>query len=432
MKDSFSRKAESLQHKLKKYLRSLNRWLLDTPERALLEAYQAAQRIQNIENEHFDGKKISLQSVKYTENVMSYWQVYLNKNLTIIKIRLAEFQLSRGIVDISNSVLLEKLKFIDEVLEKYAIKDELISNSPLVPTYQPLKINQSEVKKQPNLSNINSSNINEIKSKPPNKTSRVVPSSVGRGINKIQLGLLPQTEEEFVRNYRISKGKTTIALRFLIILIIVPLLSQYLSKQFLVTPILERIRGDNTTQIFINSDMEKEALHELHNYQEELRFEYLLNQAPQLSSEPIQEKIKSKAIEISEEFRRKSNSNISNVFADLISLFSFGIVIALSKREILILKSFMDTIVYGLSDSAKAFLIILFTDIFVGFHSPDGWEVLLASLAEHLGLPASRNVIFFFIATFPVILNTIFKYWIFRYLSRLSPSALATLKEMDE
>ncbi|MBC1295040.1 CemA family protein, partial [Nostoc sp. UCD122] len=29
-------------------------------------------------------------------------------------------------------------------------------------------------------------------------------------------------------------------------------------------------------------------------------------------------------------------------------------------------------------------------------------------------------------------LNTIFKYWIFRYLSRLSPSALATLKEMDE
>nr|WP_298908966.1 hypothetical protein [uncultured Nostoc sp.] len=92
----------------------------------------------------------------------------------------------------------------------------------------------------------------------------------------------------------------------------------------------------------------------------------------------------------------------------------------------------LPTIVYGLSDSAKAFLIILFTDIFVGFHSPDGWEVLLEGLAEHLGLPASRNTIFFFIATFPVILNTIFKYWIFRYLSRLSPSALATLKEMDE
>ncbi|MEH1789825.1 proton extrusion protein PcxA [Nostoc sp.] len=427
MKDSFAKTAESLRQNFKGYLRSLNRWLLNTPERALLEAYQAAQRIKSIEDEHFDRKKISSQSVKYTENVMSYWQVYLNKNLTIIKTRLAEFQLSRGIVNISNSVLLEKLKVIDEVVERYAIKDEIINKNSLVSTSQPLKTNQNEIRKQPN-----SSNINDIEVKSPIQRNGAVPSSIGRTIHKIQEDFAPQTEEEFLRNYRISKSRTIIALRFLIILITVPLLTQFLSKEFLVTPILQRVRGDNITQIFINSDMEKEALHELHNFQQSLRFEYLLNQAPPLSSELIQEKIKDKAVEISEEFRIKSNSNIGNVFADLISLFSFGIIIALNKREILILKSFMDTIVYGLSDSAKAFLIILFTDIFVGFHSPDGWEVLLAGLAEHLGLPASRNVIFFFIATFPVILNTIFKYWIFRYLSRLSPSALATLKEMDE
>ncbi|MEH1922897.1 proton extrusion protein PcxA [Nostoc sp.] len=427
MKDSFAKTAESLRQSFKGYLRSLNRWLLNTPERALLEAYQAAQRIKSIEDEHFDRKKISSQSVKYTENVMSYWQVYLNKNLTIIKIRLAEFQLSRGVVNISNSVLLEKLKVIDEVVERYAIKDEIINNSPLASTSQPLTNNLTRVKRQPN-----SSNINNIDVKPPTQINGVIPGSIGRTIHKIQEDFAPQTEEEFLRNYRISKSRTIIALRFLVILIIVPLLTQFLSKEFLVTPILQRVRGDNITQIFINSDMEKEALHELQNFQQSLRFEYLLNQAPPLSSESIQEKIKDKAVEISEEFRAKSNSNLGNVFADLISLFSFGIIIALSKREIVILKSFMDTIVYGLSDSAKAFLIILFTDIFVGFHSPDGWEVLLAGLAEHLGLPASRNVIFFFIATFPVILNTIFKYWIFRYLSRLSPSALATLKEMDE
>ncbi|MEH2257886.1 proton extrusion protein PcxA [Nostoc sp.] len=426
MKNSLTRTAELLRQNFQKYLRSLYRWFSDTPERALLEAYQAAQRIKNIENEHFDQKKISLQSVKYTENVMSYWQVYLNKNLTIIKIRLAEFQLSRGIVNISNSVLLEKLKVIDEVVEKYAIKDELINNTPLGSTYQPLNINNKEIKKQ-----LNSSNINDPQVNAPQKTG-LPKSSIGRRINKIQVDFAPQTEEEFVRNYRISKGRTIIALRFLIVIIIVPLLTQYLSKEFLVTPILERVRGDNITKIFINSDMEKEALHELHNFQEELRFEYFINQAPPLSSELTQEKIKSKAIEISEEFSRKSNSSISNALADLISLFSFSLVVAMSKREIVILKSFMDTIVSGLSDSAKAFLIILFTDIFVGFHSPDGWEVLLAGLAEHLGLPTSRNVIFLFIATFPVILNTIFKYWIFRYLSRLSPSALATLKEMDE
>ncbi|MEH2147614.1 proton extrusion protein PcxA [Nostoc sp.] len=427
MKNSFPKTPALLRQRLKKYWRYLNHWFLNTPERALLEAQQAAQRIRNIEIEHFDNKKISSESVKYTENVMSYWQGYLDKNLTIIKIRLAEFQLSRGIINISNSVLLEKLKVIDEVVEKYAIKDEQISNSGSGSTYQPLQINRSEIKKQPD-----SSNINDIKATLPPQNTGVFPRSIRKTVNRIKSDLAPQAEEEFVRNYRVSRNRTIIALRFMIILITVPLLTQYFSKEFLVTPILERIRGENATQIFINSDMEKEALHELHNFQQSLRFEHLLNQAPPLSSELTQEKIKDKAVEISEEFRNKSNSNIGNVFADLISLVSFSIVIALSKREIMILKSFMDTVVYGLSDSAKAFLIILVTDIFVGFHSPDGWEVLLAGLAEHLGLPASRNVIFLFIATFPVILNTIFKYWIFRYLSRLSPSALATLKEMDE
>ncbi|MEH1900445.1 MAG: proton extrusion protein PcxA [Nostoc sp.] len=427
MKDSFAKTANLLRQNLKEYLRSLNHWFLNTPERALLEAQQAAERIKNIEREYFDNKKISLESVNYTENVMSYWQGYLDKNLTIIKVRLAEFQLSRGIVNISNSVLLEKLKVIDEVVDKYTIKDKLINNSVLASTSQAIQINRTEINKQPDLSN-----INNIKAIPTSENTGAVPRSISKTFNRIKGDFSPQAEEEFMRDYRISRNRTRIALRFLITLIIVPILTQNLSKQFIVTPILEKIRGDNNIQVFINSDMEKEALEELHNFQKQLRFENLLNQAPPLSSELTQEKIKNKAVEISEKFRIKSNSDLSNIFADLISLFSFGIVIALSKREVVILKSFMDTIVYGLSDSAKAFLIILLTDIFVGFHSPDGWEVILEGFAEHLGLPASRNVIFFFIATFPVILNTIFKYWIFRYLSRLSPSALATLKEMDE
>lgn len=426
MKNSFARTANILRQNLKDYLRSLNVWFLDIPERALLEAQQAAQRIKNIEIEHFEGKKISSQSVNYTENVMSYWQGYLDKNLTTIKVRLIEFRLSRKILSLSNSVLLEKLKIIDEVVEKYAIKDEIISNKALISASQPLQINQSEINKQP------SSNINNIRPKPPFQQTRLLSRSIGQRLNRIKIDITPQTEEEFVRNYRLSKNRTRIAIRFILTLIIVPFLTQQLSKEFLVYPILERSRENSINQMFINSDMEKEALHELHNYQQSLMFEYLLNQAPPISSEVIKEKIKNKAIEIAEEFHIKHNSAISNVFADLISLISFSIIVIISKKEIVILKSFLDNIVYGLSDSAKAFLIILSTDIFVGFHSPEGWEAILEGLAEHLGLPANRNIIFFFIATFPVILNTIFKYWIFRYLSRLSPSALATLKEMDE
>jgi hypothetical protein len=70
--------------------------------------------------------------------------------------------------------------------------------------------------------------------------------------------------------------------------------------------------------------------------------------------------------------------------------------------------------------------------IFVGFHSPHGWEVILEGFAGHLGLAANQSLISLFIATVPVILDTMFKYWIFRYLSRVSPSAVATLRNMNE
>ncbi|MEA5602857.1 proton extrusion protein PcxA [Nostoc sp. UHCC 0252] len=420
MKNSFTRIAELLRQNFQEYLRSLNNWFLDTPERSLLEAQQAAQRIKNIEVEHFGGKKISSKSVNYTENVMSYWQGYLDKNLTIIKIRLAEFRLSRGVVNISNSVLLDNLKIIDEIVEKYAIKDE-------APNPQSIPINQSQINKQPDSSNIK--NINNLLL---NQQTGTLPGSVGRNINRIKRELSPQTEEEFVRNFRVSKNRTKIAIRFFIALIIIPTLTHVLSKELLIIPIVEKVRGENISQVFINSDMEQEALHELYNFQQSLRFKFLLDQSLPLSSEVIQEELKDKVIDVFERFKIRSNNSISNIFADLISLISFSIFIFLSKKEIVVVQSFIDRIVYGLSDSAKAFLIILFTDMFVGFHSPEGWEVILEGLTEHLGLPATKNAVFLFIATFPVILNTIFKYWIFRYLSRLSPSALATLKEMDD
>ena len=182
----------------------------------------------------------------------------------------------------------------------------------------------------------------------------------------------------------------------------------------------------------MNLDMEEEAFEELKRFEEELKFKSLLGLAPQLSPEKMEETVKEKAVEMAEEYRDKGTNAIKNVFADILSLAAFGLVIFNSKRDIVILKSFMDDIVYGLSDSAKAFIIILFTDMFVGFHSPHGWEVILEGISRHLGLPENRDFIFLFIATFPVILDSVIKYWIFRYLNRVSPSAVATLRGMNE
>ena len=181
----------------------------------------------------------------------------------------------------------------------------------------------------------------------------------------------------------------------------------------------------------INPDIERKALHELSHFEESLKFQNLTSPDP-ISAREMEEKLKEKALELSEEYQWELTEPIKNIIADLLSLIVFSIVLFKGRRQIETLKSFFDEIVYGLSDSAKAFIIILFTDVFVGFHSPHGWEVIVESGLEHFGLPQNHNFMNMFIATFPVMLDTVFKYWIFRYLNQISPSAVATYRNMNE
>ncbi|MBG1270834.1 proton extrusion protein PcxA [Nostoc sp. WHI] len=426
MSSSFSNKTSRLVTKFTNSLRSANQHFLRTSDRSLEQAYQAVLKIKDIENEYFNGSKISTESINHTASVTSCLQTDLNKKLNIVKLRVLEFKASTFVFGNLNANHLAKLKLVDEVLDRYENAAEDNTSQNLVPLSEPVN-NKSRQANIQIYSTIDTAPVETIN----NKTG-VLPRTIGRTINKIKNDLSSNKEQEVIRKFRISRANTTTSARFVLILILVPLLIQLLSKNLLISPIVDRIRVENVPQLFLHSEMKESALKDLQGFEEELKFDNIINLAPRLSEEVIEERVKQKAAEIAKEYWHKSNRAISNVFADLLALGAFILILLVSRREIAILKSFMDEIVYGLSDSAKAFIIILCTDIFVGFHSPHGWEVLLEGFAEHLGIAPNHSFIFLFIATFPVILDTIVKYWIFRYLSRISPSALATLKTMNE
>ncbi len=449
---------------IKGYLRTAGQWISETPERSLDEAYQAALAIAAIENEHFNGQKISAESANYSENVLAYFQGELTKYLNIIKVKLSTFRVSRSISSVANisqprrtppdytgyshhwteiqvqgqtSTTLEKLKFIDETIAKYSDEERslsLISPSSIVAATPGVPDNSNApgtspgYGKNPYSSAVNSEKMSESIA---DKTS-FLPRSILRTLDRLKRELDPKAEEEVLESFRYSKTKTVVSIKFILLLILIPLLTHQIAKNFIVGPVVDHFQQAGKTEMFLNLDMEEEAFEELKHFQEKLEFQMLIGTAPKLSHEEVEEEVKHKADEIAEEFHQRSSNAIKNVFSDLLSIVAFVWVVAKSKREIGILKSFMDDIIYGLSDSAKAFIIILFTDVFVGFHSPHGWEVILEGISRHLGLPENRSFIFLFIATFPVILDTIFKYWIFRYLNRISPSAVATYRNMNE
>jgi hypothetical protein len=452
------------------FFRSAQRWFFRTPERALNQAYEAAQMIEAIEREYFGSNPISSRYGNYGDSAMTYFQGELRKYLNLIKVRMAEFRASRSLVRVSNPRVMEvemspsdtnelsvnvidqqalffrKLRLVDEVLARYTnletAPERLITltngaNGSLAPTPSAQVLRAQSDQAQPTAAKPSPVFVigQDSSSRAEALTDRVgvLPRSILRTVDRIRQDLDPNAEQQVVNEFRTSKAKTTAAIRFLLLLVIVPLLTQQFTKTFVVGPVVDFVRRDaEQVDVFLNLEMEEEALHELQQFEERLRFEMLLGKAPALSELKIEEEVRSKATEIEEDYRIQSASAVKNVFADILAACAFALLLITRKQDVANLKSFMDEIVYGLSDSAKAFIIILFTDIFVGFHSPHGWEVLLEGLSRHLGFAANRDFIFLFIATFPVILDTIFKYWIFRYLNRISPSAVATYKNMNE
>ncbi|WOD40627.1 proton extrusion protein PcxA [Nodosilinea sp. E11] len=467
------------------FFRSAQRWFFRTPDRALNQAYEAAQMIVAIEREYFGGNPISARYGSYGDSAMEYFQSELKKYLNLIKVRMVEFRTSRSIVRVSDPRILEvqvpvteadelavnvidqqalffrKLRLIDEVQARYASLEAsperviTLANGASgglepAPSAQVLRSRANQARSdqpgsgQPNgalrgpnpgglAANTNASDPDGTRAAGLSERVNVLPRSILRTVDRIRQDLDPNAEQEVVKEFRSSKSKTTAAIRFLLLLVIVPLLTQQFTKAFLVGPVVDRVRaGAEPADVFLNIEMEEEALHELQQFEERLRFEVLIGKAPPLSELSIEQRVRTKATEIEDEYRDRSASAVKNVFADIAAVVAFVLLLLYRKQDVATLKSFMDEIVYGLSDSAKAFIIILFTDIFVGFHSPHGWEILLEGLSRHLGFPANRDFIFLFIATFPVILDTIFKYWIFRYLNRISPSAVATYKNMNE
>ncbi|MEN9224132.1 MAG: proton extrusion protein PcxA [Thermostichus sp. HHBFW_bins_43] len=449
----------------------LRQWVSNTPLRSLEQAYEAALRIKAIEDQHFHGGSIGSDG-EHGQNVSRYFQIQLRRQLSQIELRLAEFRASSTfsrlpdlspngqVTNASSSSdgaavdaesngkgrqgqelsILEKLQLIDQVTSRYKRSADRRKAKPAPPSaaaaengetpLSPEANSSSPAKPAPNAPGEASKTGNG--NAPVASKTGILPRSILRTASQIRRELSSQAEEELIRDYRNARTRTLVSVRFLLLLAILPLLTQILAKNFLFGPLVDHLQQRDPTITTLSSEFQEKALSEFELFREKIEFERALHhQPPELDLE-AEDQLSAKAEELLQKYGRKNLEGIKNVLADLLSLVVFGWLIFIGREEIEVLKSFLDRLIYGLSDSAKAFIIILFTDIFVGYHSPHGWEVLLSNLAAHLGVPENRDLVYGFIATFPVFLDTVFKYWIFRYLNRVSPSSVATYRAMND
>nr|YP_009938726.1 envelope membrane protein [Mitrasacme pygmaea]QNV46959.1 envelope membrane protein [Mitrasacme pygmaea] len=186
------------------------------------------------------------------------------------------------------------------------------------------------------------------------------------------------------------------------------------------------------SEIFVTDIQEKSILEKFIEF-EELRF---LDEMIEEYSEPCLHKlhigIQKETIQLIKIYNQDRIHMILHFSTTIISFVILSGYSIFGNEELGILNSWAQEFLYNLSDTVKAFSILLVTDLCIGFHSPHGWELMIHCVYKDFGFVHNDQIISGLVSTFPVILDTILKYWIFRYLNRVSPSLVVIYHSMND
>nr|YP_009659168.1 chloroplast envelope membrane protein [Antiaris toxicaria]QCQ82386.1 chloroplast envelope membrane protein [Antiaris toxicaria] len=186
------------------------------------------------------------------------------------------------------------------------------------------------------------------------------------------------------------------------------------------------------SEIFLNDIQEKSILKKFIELEELSRFDEILKEYPERRLQKLHIGIYNETIQLIKMHNEGRIHTILHFSTNIISFVILSVYSILSNEELIFLNSCLQEFLYNLSDTIKAFSILLLTDLCIGFHSPHGWELMIASIYKDFGFAHNDQIISGVVSTFPVILDTIFKYWIFRYLNRVSPSLVVIYHSMND
>lgn len=288
-----------------------------------------------------------------------------------------------------------------------------------------------------------------------------IPRSIIRTLKRFFKQISLKTDLFVIYEFRVSRYIAIASIQCFFFLIICPWSFSLFFKFLFLNTFFQY--KTISTDIFMNFHQQERAFSQIQTFSQKMYFETLLESFEMIQkNQPLEVKEKNKIykfdrpatgpwpapnltdqdwtqkiyqnyfLKCAHFYNQQSVSIITNWILDLVTLLFFLVLLILSTPQILILKTFFTESLLSLSETTKCFFLIFFLDLLVGFHSSKSWEIFLQFLMEHFGFQIHQNFIAFFISTFPVLLDTIFKYWIFRYLNKISPSTVATYQAMIE
>nr|YP_009584725.1 chloroplast envelope membrane protein [Viola raddeana]QBL56844.1 chloroplast envelope membrane protein [Viola raddeana] len=190
--------------------------------------------------------------------------------------------------------------------------------------------------------------------------------------------------------------------------------------------------NNSKSETFLSDIQEKSILANFIEFEELFLLDEMLKEYPETHLQRFRiGRIHKETIQLIKMYNEDSIHMILHFSTNLLCFVILSGYSILGNEELIILNSWVQEFLYNLSDTIKAFSILLLTDLCIGFHSPHGWELMIGSVYKDFGFAHNDQIISGLVSTFPVILDTIFKYWIFRYLNRVSPSLVVIYHSMN-
>nr|YP_010387347.1 cloroplast envelope membrane protein [Pleione grandiflora]YP_010388053.1 cloroplast envelope membrane protein [Pleione aurita]UDF82577.2 cloroplast envelope membrane protein [Pleione praecox]UDF83902.1 cloroplast envelope membrane protein [Pleione yunnanensis]UPO68097.1 cloroplast envelope membrane protein [Pleione grandiflora]UPO68979.1 cloroplast envelope membrane protein [Pleione aurita] len=186
------------------------------------------------------------------------------------------------------------------------------------------------------------------------------------------------------------------------------------------------------SEILLNDIQEKNVLEKFMELEELFLLDEMIKEYSETHMQSLRIGMHKETIQLVQRHNESHFHIILHLSTNLICFAILSGYFVLGNEELFILNSWIQEFLYNLSDTIKAFSILLVTDLWIGFHSTHGWELMIGSIYNDFGLAQNDQIISGLVSTFPVILDTIVKYWIFHFLNRVSPSLVVIYHSMNE
>jgi hypothetical protein len=190
----------------------------------------------------------------------------------------------------------------------------------------------------------------------------------------------------------------------------------------------------NTSQseIFLNEIQEKNILEKFIELEELVLLDEIIKEYSETHLQKIGIGIHKETIQLIKIYNEDRIHTILHFSINLICFIILSGYSILRNEELVILNSWAHEFLYNLSDTIKAFSILFLIDLCTGYHSTHGWELIIGSVYNDFGFFHNDQILSVLVSILPPILDAIFKYLIFSYLSRVSPSLVVIYNSMNE